>query len=132
MTAAPPDSTPTKPAAERRSHRGSVGRPSTPPSALGLPDPVSFWLRWLGFCSLLVVLFAFAAHAVEPASGPSWLFLGLQLAAFVGVVAIGVPLLLDGAARIRAKRRNQPRDTPPADRELGEDPSWKGNGDGRR
>lgn len=115
-----------------REHRSrpTVGQP---PGTLGLPDRIQFWLRWLGFCSLLVVLFAFAAHAVEPASGPSWLFLGLQLAAFVGVVAIGVPLLLDGTARIRANRREQPRDTPSLDDtpqtpgELGE-----GRGDGRR
>lgn len=113
---APTGRPPTEPAArptpgEHRSHPTRTAppgaRPSAPPSPLGLPDRVHFWLRWLGFCSLLVVLFAFAAHAVEPASGPSWLFLGLQLAAFIGVVAIGVPLLLDGAARIRANRRNR-------------------------
>ena len=79
-----------------------------------------------------MVLFAFAAHAVEPASGPSWLFLGLQLAAFIGVVAIGVPLLLDGAARIRANRRRDRVREAPQGTDAADTPGPQRTGDGVR
>lgn len=129
---------PSEPRPPRRPDRLRADRPAEPPGSnpLGLPDRVHFWLRWLGFCCLLVVLFSFAVHAVQPASGPSWVFLGLQVASLIGAVAIGVPLLMDAAHRIRRTRADQhatgPAATAPAPAVPTAAELPEGGADGRR